>query len=430
MSGHRRSDSPARPRHRAQVLARRSLVLALAAAALAWSAPRALQVIDDRVRPALSGASSEGTGPTITPADVVALRYKLDASADGTGHPGQRRRRGQPFVTGTDGVFPGFGEGLQLMQAGGRYRSGCRPARYVPAAGAAGRAVHRRRHPGVRDRGRSRSRPAWPARCSRCSRCSSRQAPSSRRQPAPPRRSAPGRRRRRRRAPRRSRAAPPARAALVQRSVALREAASSASAGRCSGGRSRLASAALGRLAASASASASSSSDFCSSAALIIATIGSASARPMIPNRAPNRSCAPSTSAGARSTVLLGDVGDDQIAVDGLDDEIDARSPTARLDADAEADEHDQHARDDRADIGEEGEQAGEEAEQGRHRHAADQQQQPGADALDRHAEQPPGHQPAQRVAHPLGGAVEAVAAVAAAASRRRRARRGAARPR
>ena len=49
---------------------------------------------------------------------------------------------------------------------------------------------------------------------------------------------------------------------------------------------------------------------------------------------------------------------------------------------------------------------------------------------FDRHADQPPRHQPAHGVAHPLGGAVEAVAAVASAASRRRRAGRAAARPR
>ena len=40
-----------------------------------------------------------------------------------------------------------------------------------------------------------------------------------------------------------------------------------------------------------------------SSATLIVATIGSASSKPRIPNSAPNSNCAASTSAGARSTV-------------------------------------------------------------------------------------------------------------------------------
>ena len=92
-------------------------------------------------------------------------------------------------------------------------------------------------------------------------------------------------------------------AAAAQGGGRRRPPASGAAAGRSSAGAHRAAGGALGsapaaalrrrlRLrawpAAPASASAWSSIDFCSSAVLIIATIGSASARPMMPNRAPN----------------------------------------------------------------------------------------------------------------------------------------------
>ena len=94
------------------------LVLALGAAALAWVGTAGLQVTTTS-----SGLRyrviEEGTGPTVTPADLVALRYKL-RKEDGTLIQ-DSDETGQPFVTGTEGVFPGFSEGLQLMQAGGRY---------------------------------------------------------------------------------------------------------------------------------------------------------------------------------------------------------------------------------------------------------------------------------------------------------------------
>ncbi|MGZ8361879.1 MAG: FKBP-type peptidyl-prolyl cis-trans isomerase [Allosphingosinicella sp.] len=94
------------------------LVLALGAAALAWVGTAGQQVTTTS-----SGLRyrviEEGTGPTVTPADLVALRYKL-RKEDGTLIQ-DSDETGQPFVTGTEGVFPGFSEGLQLMQAGGRY---------------------------------------------------------------------------------------------------------------------------------------------------------------------------------------------------------------------------------------------------------------------------------------------------------------------
>ncbi len=104
------------------------LVLALAAAALAWVGTAGQQVTSTS-----SGLRyrviEEGTGPTITPADLVMLRYKL-RKEDGTLIQ-DSDESGQPFVTGTEGVFPGFSEGLQLMQAGGRYKLWLPPGLHV-----------------------------------------------------------------------------------------------------------------------------------------------------------------------------------------------------------------------------------------------------------------------------------------------------------
>jgi hypothetical protein len=59
----------------------------------------------------------------------VALRYEL-RKADGTLIQ-DSDQTGQPFVTSTEGLFPGFAEGLQLMQAGGRYRLWIPPGLHV-----------------------------------------------------------------------------------------------------------------------------------------------------------------------------------------------------------------------------------------------------------------------------------------------------------
>ena len=92
--------------------------LSLAGAGLAWVGTSSQQVTTTA-----SGLRyrviEEGNGPTVTPADLVALRYKL-RKEDGTLIQ-DSDTTGQPFVTGTEGLFPGFSEGLQLMQAGGRY---------------------------------------------------------------------------------------------------------------------------------------------------------------------------------------------------------------------------------------------------------------------------------------------------------------------
>ena len=104
------------------------IVLALAAAALAWIGTGGLQVTTTA-----SGLRyrviDEGTGPTVTPADLVMLKYKL-RKEDGTLIQ-DSEETGQPFVTGTEGLFPGFSEGLQLMQTGGRYRLWIPPGLHV-----------------------------------------------------------------------------------------------------------------------------------------------------------------------------------------------------------------------------------------------------------------------------------------------------------
>ena len=102
--------------------------LSLAGAGLAWVGTSAQQVTTTA-----SGLRyrviEEGTGPTVTPADLVALRYKL-RKQDGTLIQ-DSDQTGQPFVTGTEGLFPGFSEGLQLMQAGGRYMLWIPPGLHV-----------------------------------------------------------------------------------------------------------------------------------------------------------------------------------------------------------------------------------------------------------------------------------------------------------
>jgi hypothetical protein len=107
------------------------LALALVAGAMAWIGTSGQQVITTE-----SGLRyrvvEEGTGPTITPADLVALRYQL-RKEDGTLIQ-DSDDTGQPFVTGTEGVFPGFAEGLQLMQAGGRYILWLPPGQHVQQA--------------------------------------------------------------------------------------------------------------------------------------------------------------------------------------------------------------------------------------------------------------------------------------------------------
>ena len=104
------------------------LVLVAAAVALAWVGTRGQQR-----ETTASGVQiqviKEGEGPAVTPADLVALRYKL-RKTDGTLIQ-DSDSTGQPFVTSTEGLFPGFSEGMQRMRAGGHYRLWLPPGQHV-----------------------------------------------------------------------------------------------------------------------------------------------------------------------------------------------------------------------------------------------------------------------------------------------------------
>jgi len=94
------------------------ILLCLAGAGLAWIGTSGVQVATTA-----SGLRYQvlaaGDGPTITAADLVALDYT--GRANGAVFDSSDSR-GQPLVTGTTGMIPGFGEALQLMKKGGRYR--------------------------------------------------------------------------------------------------------------------------------------------------------------------------------------------------------------------------------------------------------------------------------------------------------------------
>lgn len=94
------------------------LVLAVAAVALAWVGTRGVQRETTATGLQIQ-VIEQGEGDPVTSADLVALRYEL-RKEDGTLIQ-DSDQTGQPFVTGTEGVFPGFAEGLQMMREGGRY---------------------------------------------------------------------------------------------------------------------------------------------------------------------------------------------------------------------------------------------------------------------------------------------------------------------
>jgi hypothetical protein len=94
------------------------LLLCLAGAALAWAGTSGLQV-NTTANGLRYQVLAAGEGAVITSADLVQLDYvgrangrEFDSSTS----------RGQPLVTGTSGMIPGFGEALQLMRPGSRYR--------------------------------------------------------------------------------------------------------------------------------------------------------------------------------------------------------------------------------------------------------------------------------------------------------------------
>jgi len=107
------------------------LVLVLAAAALAWWGTKAWQEITlpSGVR---YRVVAEGAGPTITPADVFALNYRLHVGTVDAPAIESTETAGQPYVATTAEIFPGFGEALQHMRAGGRYVLWLPPGQHVP----------------------------------------------------------------------------------------------------------------------------------------------------------------------------------------------------------------------------------------------------------------------------------------------------------
>ncbi|WP_114953311.1 FKBP-type peptidyl-prolyl cis-trans isomerase [Sphingosinicella terrae] len=113
---------PIRPLRRGSVLKLwiGLLVLSLAAAGLAW-----IGTAGQQVATTASGLRyqvvQEGEGPTITAADLVLLHY-TGRLENGTVFDSSEQRGGQPMVASVGNIIPGFAEGLQMMQKGGRYR--------------------------------------------------------------------------------------------------------------------------------------------------------------------------------------------------------------------------------------------------------------------------------------------------------------------
>jgi FKBP-type peptidyl-prolyl cis-trans isomerase FkpA len=94
------------------------ILVCLAGAALAWIGTSSMQVTTTQ-----SGLRyqvlAEGEGPNVTPQDLVAVDYTGRANGNVFD---SSETRGQPLITGTSGMIPGFGEALQLMRKGSRIR--------------------------------------------------------------------------------------------------------------------------------------------------------------------------------------------------------------------------------------------------------------------------------------------------------------------
>ncbi len=104
------------------------IMLCVAGAALAWVGTRSLQIVTTATGVRFQTIRA-GTGPRILPPDLVAMRYRL-TKLDGT-QIENSDDMGQPFVASTDRVFPGFGEAMQMMQQGGRYRIWLPPGQHA-----------------------------------------------------------------------------------------------------------------------------------------------------------------------------------------------------------------------------------------------------------------------------------------------------------
>jgi len=109
-----------------------AILLALAIG-LAWWGTAAFQT---RTLP--SGvtirALRQGSGARITPNDVAALHYRLHVGSKDSPPIQDSREMGQPLITTTQSVYPGFGEGLQQMRPGGSYILTLPPGSHEQAA--------------------------------------------------------------------------------------------------------------------------------------------------------------------------------------------------------------------------------------------------------------------------------------------------------
>lgn len=105
-------------------------LLMVASAAVAWigTAPYQTITLPSGVRYRTIDA---GHGPAMTSADVIALRYKLHVNSVESPVIQDSEESGQPFVTTTSEVFPGFAEALQRMRAGGTYLLWLPPGTHV-----------------------------------------------------------------------------------------------------------------------------------------------------------------------------------------------------------------------------------------------------------------------------------------------------------
>ncbi|MDB5669927.1 MAG: FKBP-type peptidyl-prolyl cis-trans isomerase [Alphaproteobacteria bacterium] len=96
-----------------------ALLVALAAL-LAWAGTASFQTVTtasgvriETVRP--------GVGAKITKNDVIMLHYKLHVNSLTAPVVQDSNESPRPFLTTTDGVYPGFSEGLQTMRPSGSY---------------------------------------------------------------------------------------------------------------------------------------------------------------------------------------------------------------------------------------------------------------------------------------------------------------------
>lgn len=107
------------------------LLLAALAAAFAWWGTSAFQTVRTASGVTIRTLAA-GSGPKITDQDVAALHYKLHAKSLDAPVVEDSRQTGQPFVTTTQGVYPGFSEGLLHMRPGGSYILTLPPGTHVP----------------------------------------------------------------------------------------------------------------------------------------------------------------------------------------------------------------------------------------------------------------------------------------------------------